>query len=56
MNAVRDYINDRFHLSLGSLTPADVPKLLESKGVDPHTAESLRDVLAELEGRIYTGR
>jgi len=55
INAVRDYINDRFHLSLGSLTPADVPKLLGSKGVDPHTAESLRDVLAELEGRIYTG-
>ena len=53
--AVRDYINDRFQLSVGSLTPAEVPALLVEKGVQPHTAESLRNVLAELEGRIYTG-
>ncbi|MCF8128114.1 MAG: BatD family protein [Deltaproteobacteria bacterium] len=55
MTAVRDYINDRFELSLGALTPADVPKLLMEKGVSPSTAKSLSDVLEELEGRIYTG-
>ncbi len=55
MTAVRDYMNDRFQLSLGSLTPAHVPKLLMEKGVHPDTADRLRKVLEELEGRIYTG-
>lgn len=55
MTAVRDYMNDRFQLSLGSLTPAHVPKLLMEKGVHPDTADRLRNVLEELEGRIYTG-
>ena len=55
MTAVRDYMNDRFQLSLGSLTPAHVPKLLIEKGVHLETADRLRKVLEELEGRIYTG-
>ena len=55
MTSVRDYMNDRFQLSLGSLTPADVPKLLMEKGVQPGTADRLRQVLEELEGNIYTG-
>ncbi len=55
MTAVRDYMNDRFQLSLGSLTPAHVPELLMEKGVHPDTADKLRKVLEELEGRIYTG-
>lgn len=55
MTAVRDYMNDRFQLSLGSLSPVDVPKLLMEKGVHPDTANRLRNVLEELEGRIYTG-
>jgi hypothetical protein len=29
--------------------------LLVERGVDPHTADRLRNVLEELEGRIYTG-
>ncbi len=56
MTAIRDYINDRFQLSLGSVTPADVPGLLTAKGVREHTALRLQEVLAQLEGRIYTGR
>ncbi|MBW2708457.1 MAG: protein BatD [Deltaproteobacteria bacterium] len=55
MTAVRDYMNDRFQLSLGSLTPADIPKLLMEKGVHPDTADKLKKVLEKLEGRIYTG-
>ncbi len=55
MTAVRDYINDRFELSLGALIPSDVSKLLMEKGVSRSTAKSLSDVLEELEGRIYTG-
>jgi hypothetical protein len=55
MTAVRGYMNDRFQLSLGSLTPSDVSKLLMEKGVQPDTAAGLRDVLGDLEGRIYTG-
>jgi hypothetical protein len=55
MTAVRDYINDRFELTLGSLTPADVPKLLVEKGVSRDTAKRLSNVLEDLEGRIYAG-
>ena len=55
MITVRNYINDRFQLSIGSLTPADVPMLLVERGVAPRTADKLRHVLEDLEGRIYTG-
>ena len=56
LTAIRDYINDRFSLSLGSLMPADVPGLLKAKGVREDTAVRLREVLEQLEGRIYTGQ
>ena len=44
-----------FSCPSGPLTPADVPKLLVERGVAPRTAEGLRNVLEDLEGRIYTG-
>ena len=56
MTAVRDYINDRFQLSRGTMTPADMADLLKAEGVRQETAGELQKVLERLEGRIYTGR
>ncbi len=53
MTAVREYINNRFQLSMGSLTPDEVPGLLVEKGVEPHTAKDLQTALEELEALIY---
>jgi hypothetical protein len=53
---IRDYLNDRFALTLGSLTPDDASKILKSKGVGPDTAMKLRAILEILEDAIYTGK
>lgn len=54
--AVRDYLNDRLGLSLGSLTPREAADVLESRGVGKDTAAGLATLLGELENEIYTGR
>lgn len=54
--AVRDYLNDRFGLSLGSLTPRDAADVLQSRGAASDTASGLATLIAELENDIYTGR
>jgi len=54
--AVRGYLNDRFGLSLASLTPDDVHEILRSNGVSQDTAQRLRIILEELENTIFTGR
>ena len=53
---IRDYFNDRFGLTLASLTPEDAAGILASKGVDSGTSQKLRAILIELENNIYTGQ
>jgi hypothetical protein len=53
---IRDYFNDRFGLTLASLTPEDAADVLASKGVGPGTAQKLRAILIELENTVYTGQ
>ena len=53
---IRDYFNDRFGLTLASLTTEDAADVLASKGVGPGTAQKLRAILIELENTVYTGR
>lgn len=53
---IRDYFNDRFGLTLASLTPEDAAGILASKGVDSDTSQKLRAILIELENNIYTGQ
>jgi len=53
---IRDYLNDRFGLSLGSLTPGEGAEILKSNGVSLNTAEKLRAVLERLEDAVYTGK
>ena len=54
--SIRDYFNDRFGLTLASLTPEDAADILASKGVDSGTVQKLRTILIELENNIYTGQ
>ena len=53
---VRDYFNDRFGLTLASLTPEDAAGILTSKGVRKETAGSLRDAMGRIENAIYAGK
>jgi hypothetical protein len=53
--AIRDYFNDRFGLTLASLTPDDAAGILISKGVTSETADKIRSVLQQVENAIYTG-
>jgi hypothetical protein len=54
--AVRDYLNDRFGLSLGALTPGEAAKVLRASGVSETAAADLEARLRQMEDRIYTGR
>jgi hypothetical protein len=54
--SIRDYLNDRFGLSLGSLTPDEASEILQSKGVSLDTAQELRTFLQRVEDAIYTGK
>lgn len=53
--AIRDYLNDRFGLCLGSLTADEAGEILRSKGVNHGTAQKLQAVIKDLEDAIYTG-
>jgi hypothetical protein len=54
--SIRDYLNARFGLLLGSLTPDEAADILTSKGVRVETGDKLRTILRELENAIYTGK
>jgi len=53
--AIRSYLNDRFGLLLGSVTPQEAVEILVSRGVNPDTAQKMKSVLHGLEDAIYTG-
>jgi len=55
-SSIRRYLNERFDLSLGSLTPDEAADIVVSRGVSATTAERLRTALQELEDAIYTGK
>jgi hypothetical protein len=51
----RDYFNDRFNLSLGSLTSEEAVEILKSKGISLATIQKLHTVLKRLENDVFTG-
>jgi hypothetical protein len=53
---IRDYLNERFDLALGSLTPEEGAEILRSKGVSLETAQGFRSVLQRIEDAVYTGK
>ncbi len=54
--AVRDYLNERFGLTLGSLTPDEAAQILKSKDVSLDTSQKLQAILQGLEDAVYTGK
>ena len=56
MDAVRDYLNNRFALSIGALTSEEAAGILRSKKISPDTTEKLRSCVQMLENAVYTGK
>lgn len=52
---IRDYINDRFGLSVGALTPDEAAEILETGGATDDSLEKMREVMQKLEDAVYTG-
>jgi len=53
--AVLNYLNTRFLLKGGLLTPNEVYDLLIDKGASPETASMLKNSIAQLESVVFTG-
>jgi hypothetical protein len=56
LELIRDYLNNRFGLSYGSLTPAEAVKILAAGGVGADTAEKLQDCMQRCENAVYSGK
>jgi hypothetical protein len=56
LELIRDYLNNRFGLSYGSLTAAEAFNVLTTAGVDADTAEKLQDWMQRCEDAIYSGK
>lgn len=54
--SIRNYLNERFGLSVGTLTPDEAAEILESRGVSIETAKELRKLIGRLEDAVYTGK
>ena len=55
MKVFQEYLNDRFGLSLGALTPSEAGEILREGGVGAATAGAVADELSKLEGALYSG-
>ena len=53
---IRDYLNDRLDLSLGSVTAGEAVEILTANGVSFETADKLRSILQAVEDAVFTGR
>jgi hypothetical protein len=56
LQLIRDYLNSRFGLSYGFLTPQESVKILIAQGVSADTAEKLQNIMLQLENAEYTGQ
>lgn len=56
MDAVRDYLNKRFDLSIGVLTADETVRILREQGVRSQTAEKMGSFVRRLEDAVYTGK
>lgn len=55
IDVFKNYLNDRFGLSIGALTADDAARLLQDKGVEPETAKKMRSLIRRLENAVYAG-
>lgn len=51
----KDYLNDRFGLSMGTLTADDAARLLQGQSVDAETARKTQALIHRLENAVYAG-
>jgi hypothetical protein len=56
IETVKDYLNNRFHLSIGVLTAEETIRLLQEKGIGKEMAESIGSQVRKLEHAVYTGK
>jgi hypothetical protein len=56
MDVVRDYLNNRFNLSIGLLTADETESVLREEGVGSETAERMGSLVRKLEDAVYTGK
>ncbi len=54
--AIRNYVNDRFGLSLGSLTPEEAEVILKERGVSHKTIQEFKGHVQRIEDAVYTGK
>jgi hypothetical protein len=54
--SIRQYLNERFDLSLGTLTSDEAADILLSRGVSAPTVAKLKAVLKAVEDAVYTGK
>mgnify|MGYP001813300583 CR=1 FL=1 len=55
LNAFKCYLNDRFNLSFGTLTPDDTERILRDQGVAAATAKKIYTLIQQLEATVYKG-
>jgi len=56
LELLRDYLNNRFALSYGSLTPPEAFRILREGGVGAGTAEKLQGIIQHCENAVYSGK
>jgi hypothetical protein len=56
LELIRDYLNNRFGVSYGSLTPAEAGTILMDGGIGAGTAEKLRACMQRCEDAVYSGK
>ena len=55
IDAFRGYLNSRFNLSIGTLTPDETKKLLQAKGAAADTTQKIGTFIQRLENAVYAG-
>lgn len=56
LDMIRDYLNARFDLKLGSLTSEETENILTRRGIGSDQAKALKEIVRRLEDAVYTGR
>jgi len=55
INALKEYLNDRCGLSIGTLTADDTERILQDQGVNAETARSMHSLVQRFETALYAG-
>jgi len=55
INVFKDYLNDRFDLSIGTLTADDAGRILRDQGVMAETAKDMCSLVQRFETAVYAG-